>query len=530
MNKLNELTNSFQHVLSSLDNKLMAYCVMEKIIPLKISPDLLTVATVISLSPQQQATLRFLSHRQIKSQLWSDERFASAYQLLEHSLIDEPENKKRSLQETSEQQYVLGNVEHVIQSHSSLSEHQKESRQDNLNDKSVHYSVNEHSNEPVIHFINQVLQHALLKKASDIHIEPVGSGYRIRQRIDGVLYEVKMKVDSSIALPRLVVRIKVMAELDIAEKRLPQDGQLSVVIANKHYAMRVSTLPVIGGEKIVLRIIEAEKQLLTIEQLGMTDQQQQDYLNALNLPQGVILVTGPTGSGKTVTLYSGMQYLNQIACNICSIEDPVEINQYGINQTQVNNKIGLSFNQTLRALLRQDPDVIMVGEIRDHETANIAMEAGQTGHLVLSTLHTNSTVDTIIRLRQMGIANYLLVSSLNLIMSQRLIRCLCGYCKSLCHTQLSFSTKQTTLPSTYWQANGCDYCAGGYSGRTAIYELLPVTSEIRQALLDNLPAQQLKQLALQSGMVTLYQSAIEKLTKGITSLSEIYRVLGKPEQ
>lgn len=528
MNKQHELPNNFQHILSSLDNKLLTYCMMENIIPLAISPDLLTVASVLPLSPQQQATLRFLSHCQIKNQIWSDEHFAVAHQVLERSLIEEPKKKQHSLQEASVSQYGLGKAGDLIPPQSSSSKQRKESRREDSSAAPDRYSVNDHSNEPVIQFINQVLQQALLKKASDIHIEPVGSGYRIRQRIDGVLYE--MQLPCSIALSRVVVRIKVMAELDIAEKRLPQDGQLSVVIANKHYALRVSTLPVVGGEKIVLRIIEAEKQLLTIEQLGMTDQQQQDYLNALNLPQGVILVTGPTGSGKTVTLYSGMQYLNQITSNICTIEDPVEINQYGINQTQVNNKIGLSFNQTLRALLRQDPDVIMVGEIRDHETANIAMEAGQTGHLVLSTLHTNSTVDTIIRLRQMGIANYLLVSSVNLIMSQRLIRCLCEHCKSLCHTQLSFPAKQSTFPPTYWQAIGCNYCAGGYSGRTAIYELLPITTEIRQALLDNMSVHQLKQLALQSGMVTLYQSAIEKLTKGITSLTEIYRVLGKPKQ
>jgi type IV pilus assembly protein PilB len=355
--------------------------------------------------------------------------------------------------------------------------------------------------EPVIKFVNHVIQHALQQTASDIHIEPYTAHCRIRYRRDGILHEVA-EVPSHLA-SRLVSRLKVMAKLDIAERRLPQDGRLQL----HGMDIRVSTCPTLFGEKIVLRLLDPQKMSLNIDHLGFDDTQKKLFLSKIKQPQGMILVTGPTGSGKTVTLYSALHHLNTAEKNISTVEDPIEIQLTGINQVPVNPKIGLDFATVLRTFLRQDPDILMVGEIRDKETATIAIQAAQTGHLVLSTLHTNSALETITRLHSMGIEPYNIVSAVSLVIAQRLVRKLCTACKQ----------PERIGKEIFFRANGCDHCLQGYSGRTGIYELLPITTEITEPILNG--------TYLSQAHDSLYQAGLEKVHQGITSLSEIHRVI-----
>ncbi len=364
--------------------------------------------------------------------------------------------------------------------------------------------------DKVVESVDKLLLTALEKRASDIHFEPYQHNYRIRMRIDGVLQNMQMPPLS--LAKQISARLKVMANLNIAEYRLPQDGQLVI----NNYAMRIATLPVINGEKIVLRVMDNHESELTIDDLGLTEQDLITFKKILDYPQGLILVTGPTGSGKTMTLYSALKRLNKTECNICSVEDPIEIPLEGINQTAINLKAGLSFSVILRALLRQDPDVMMIGEIRDHETAEIAIQAAQTGHLVLSTLHTNSSVEAIVRLNQMGIKNYLLSSSLKLVIAQRLVRKLCQYCKVVA-SELTLIDNQ---PSPHFIAMGCEKCVGGYLGRIGLYELLIITPEVQQQILNDQP------ISLKN-RVNLMQAGYQLVQQGITTLAELNRVLGK---
>ncbi|MDX3772530.1 ATPase, T2SS/T4P/T4SS family [Chromatiaceae bacterium AAb-1] len=384
--------------------------------------------------------------------------------------------------------------------------------------------------QSVIDFINQVLQQALQYSASDIHIEPGEKHCRIRLRIDGALYILSQL---PVALSgRLTARIKVMSQLDIAEKRLPQDGRFQLNLPGGQTAdSRVSTLPALWGEKVVLRLLNPDNTLPPLEQLGFTAEQLQHYRQQLSKPQGLILVTGPTGSGKTVSLYSGLQLLNHPDINIATAEDPVEITLTGVNQVQINPRIGLSFAASLRAFLRQDPDIIMVGEIRDTETAEIAIKAAQTGHLVLSTLHTSSAAETLNRLQQMNIAPYNLASAVTLIMAQRLVRCLCPHCKIpeplpvAALTAQGFSAAQASQLNLF-RAAGCQHCINGYKGRTGIYEVMPVSRNIAALVLQQADAQQIAAQAQQEGMLSLWAAALQKVAAGITSLNEINRVLG----
>ena len=364
--------------------------------------------------------------------------------------------------------------------------------------------------DKVVESVDKLLLSALEKRASDIHFEPYQHNYRIRMRIDGVLQNMQMPPLS--LAKQISARLKVMANLNIAEYRLPQDGQLLI----NNYAMRIATLPVINGEKIVLRVMDNHESELTIDDLGLNEQDLITFKQILDYPQGLILVTGPTGSGKTMTLYSALKRLNKTECNICSVEDPIEIPLEGINQTAINLKAGLSFSVILRALLRQDPDVMMIGEIRDHETAEIAIQAAQTGHLVLSTLHTNSSVEAIVRLNQMGIKNYLLSSSLKLVIAQRLVRKLCQYCKVVA-SELTLIDNQ---PSPHFIAMGCEKCVGGYLGRIGLYELLIITPEVQQQILNNQPISS-------KNRVNLMQAGYQLVQQGITTLAELNRVLGK---
>ncbi|MGL4269242.1 MAG: GspE/PulE family protein, partial [Plesiomonas sp.] len=329
-------------------------------------------------------------------------------------------------------------------------------------------------------------------------------------------------------------RLKIMSRLDIAERRIPQDGRIKLKLSEgTAIDLRVSTLPTLFGEKVVLRILDSSAARLDIEQLGFTARDQQLYIGALARPQGLILVTGPTGSGKTVTLYTGLSRLNTPERNISTAEDPVEINLSGVNQTQINTRAGLTFASALRAFLRQDPDVVMVGEIRDLETAEIAVKAAQTGHLVLSTLHTNSAAETLTRLSNMGVPAYNIASSVNLIIAQRLARRLCPHCREA--VTLSYAEQQarefTPLQRegiTIYRAHkeGCDHCSSGYKGRTGIYEMMPMSAQLTDAILRGAHAPELTAIACQQGMLTLRQAGCAKVVEGITSLEEIERVTG----
>ena len=390
-------------------------------------------------------------------------------------------------------------------------------------------SISGNSNETdVVQFVQQIFHDAIHQGASDIHFEPYENFYRIRMRIDGVLYEI---TQAPLNLGnRIAARIKVLAKLDIAEKRLPQDGRCSIDSEKFKRECRISSCPTLFGEKIVVRILDSAMSTLNIDGLGFEPQQKQIFLDAINAPQGMILVTGPTGSGKTVTLYTALNLLNTLDKNISTVEDPVEINLAGINQVHVNPKIGLNFSSTLRAFLRQDPDIIMVGEIRDLETAEIAIKAAQTGHLVLSTLHTNSAPETLTRLNNMGIATFNIASSIKLIMAQRLVRRLCPHCKCIQKIPKEALIQQGFNPDEIntliiFSASECKECIKGYKGRVAIYEMMPIDASLAHMIMNNDSTPTIAEQAKRLGMQTLYASGLNKVRDGITSLDELNRVI-----
>ena len=389
--------------------------------------------------------------------------------------------------------------------------------------------TNSEDDAPIVKYINKVLVDAVRKGASDLHFEPYEKKYRIRFRIDGILYEIATPPVN--LANRFSARLKVMARLDIAERRLPQDGRIKLRLAkNTSIDLRVSTLPTMWGEKVVLRILDSSAASLNIEMLGFDDKQKQLYLDTLAKPQGMILVTGPTGSGKTVSLYTGLNILNTSELNISTAEDPVEINLPGINQVQINPKAGLSFASALRSFLRQDPDVVMVGEIRDLETAEIAIKAAQTGHLVLSTLHTNSAAETLTRLLNMGVPAFNVASSVTLIMAQRLARRLCPHCKQSHHIpdsellEMGYTQQEVSEGITLYKPVGCEECSNGYKGRVGIYEMLPMSENIANLIMEGGNSLQIADMAIKEGMMTLYRSGLEKARMGITSLAEVNRV------
>lgn len=382
--------------------------------------------------------------------------------------------------------------------------------------------------QPIITFINKILLDAVRKGASDLHFEPYEKAYRIRFRIDGILTEV---ASPPVALAsRLSARLKVMSRLDIAEKRVPQDGRIKLKLsAKKSIDFRVSTLPTLWGEKIVMRILDSDSAMLGIDILGYEPEQKQRYLDALAQPQGMILVTGPTGSGKTVSLYTGLNILNTQETNISTAEDPVEINLPGINQVQVNPRAGLTFASALKAFLRQDPDVVMVGEIRDLETAEIAIKAAQTGHLVLSTLHTNSAPETLTRLLNMGVPAYNVASSVSLIIAQRLARRLCPKCKQPEHIPAAELLRQGFREDqldkiTIFKPVGCDNCTNGYKGRVGIYEVMPISPKMADIIMENGNSLDIANQAQREGIHNLRQSGLIKAAAGLTSLAEVNRV------
>ena len=381
---------------------------------------------------------------------------------------------------------------------------------------------------PVVKFVNKVLVDAIRRGASDIHFEPYETEYRVRLRIDGMLKQVA-KVPPNLQA-RIAARLKVMAQLDIAEKRVPQDGRMKLNLSKtKQIDFRMSTLPTLFGEKVVLRILDASAARLGIDKLGYEDGQRKLYEDALAKPYGMVLVTGPTGSGKTVSLYTGLNILNNEERNISTVEDPVEIRVPGINQVQMNVKRGMTFATALRSFLRQDPDVIMVGEIRDLETAEIAIKAAQTGHMVLSTLHTNDAPQTIARLMNMGVAPFNITSSVTLVIAQRLARRL-HTCKKEVHLPEhallaeGFTAEDLATGFTLYEAVGCPDCTEGYKGRTGIYQVMPMSDQIQTIVLEGGNAMQIAEAARQAGVADLRRSALIKAMRGVTSLAEINRV------
>ncbi|OGI49924.1 MAG: type IV-A pilus assembly ATPase PilB [Candidatus Muproteobacteria bacterium RIFCSPHIGHO2_12_FULL_60_33] len=378
---------------------------------------------------------------------------------------------------------------------------------------------------PVVKFVNKVLMDAINRGASDIHIEPYEKMYRVRYRQDGMLQEV---ANPPIALSaRIAARIKILSRLDIAERRVPQDGRIKMRISkNRAIDFRVSTLPTLWGEKIVMRILDPTSATLGVEKLGFEDFQKELFLEAINRPYGMVLVTGPTGSGKTVTLYTAVNILNTPDNNISTAEDPVEINLAGVNQVNINEKAGLNFASALRAFLRQDPDIILVGEIRDLETAEIAIKAAQTGHMVLSTLHTNDAPSTLTRLANMGVPPFNIASAVNLIIAQRLARRLCQHCKKPIEIPkpalLKAGFKEEDLTGlVVYGAVGCDACNSGYKGRVGIYQVMPVSEEIGAIIMRGGNQLDIELQARKEGVPDLRQAGLKKVRNGITSLEEV---------
>ena len=381
---------------------------------------------------------------------------------------------------------------------------------------------------PVVRFINKMLMDAIKMGSSDLHFEPFEKAYRVRFRTDGVLHEVA-RPPVNLA-PRISARLKVMSQMDISERRVPQDGRIKLKISkSKAIDFRVNTLPVLFGEKLCLRILDPSSAKMGIDALGYEEDQKKLYLDALHKPQGMFLVTGPTGSGKTVSLYTGLNILNTPELNISTAEDPVEINLEGINQCPVNHKVGLDFSEALRSFLRQDPDIVMVGEIRDLETANIAIKAAQTGHMVMSTLHTNSAPETLTRLRNMGVPAFNLATSINLIVAQRLARRLCD-CKVKLDIpknallEKGFSEEDIDAGLEVFGPKGCDRCSGGYKGRVGIYEVMKITPAISKIIMEDGNSLQIAEVSAQCGYNNIFQSAMVKVKHGMTSLDEVDRV------
>lgn len=383
---------------------------------------------------------------------------------------------------------------------------------------------------PVVFLVNTILSEAIKQGVSDIHFEPYEKKYRIRYRQDGILHEVA--APPLTLSSQITARIKVMSDLDIAEKRIPQDGSFKMEMSKtRSIDFRVSTCPTAHGEKVVVRILETKAVQLNIDTLGLNALQKTLFLQAIERPQGMILVTGPTGSGKTVTLYTALSLLNTKKINILTIEDPVEMKIPGMNQVSINPKVGLTFSKALPSFLRQDPDVIMVGEIRDVETADIAIKAAQTGHLVFSTLHTNSAIETLTRLLNMGISRANLATSVSMIVAQQLARTLCIHCKTKrddldLGSWVPFGFPQSELAKIpLYKAVGCTQCKEGYKGRIGLFEVLPITNTLAQLIMSKSNSLELFKLAQLEGMSTLFQSGIEKIKQGITSIEEIHRIV-----
>jgi type IV pilus assembly protein PilB len=381
---------------------------------------------------------------------------------------------------------------------------------------------------PIVRFVNKVLLDAIKKGASDIHMEPYERKFRVRFRVDGVLHEVAAPPINLSG--RIAARVKILSRLDIAERRVPQDGRMKLHLSkNRTIDFRVSSLPTLYGEKIVIRLLDAGSTTLGVEGLGFEDEQREIYLEAISRPYGMILVTGPTGSGKTVTLYTALSMLNSPERNVSTVEDPVEINLMGVNQVNINEKANLTFSGALRAFLRQDPDIIMVGEIRDLETADIAIKASQTGHLVLSTLHTNDAPSTLTRLLNMGVAPFNVASTVHLIIAQRLVRKLCDHCKQPIDIPekalLDAGFTEEQIPELkLFSPVGCDMCTEGYKGRSGIFQVMPLSEAMGALIMRGCTEHDIEEMAKSEGTLDLRHAGLRKVADGKTSLEEVERV------
>lgn len=499
-------TSLIQYDYTSLCNQLglRELITRHTALPLQRSSSVLVIAVADPTNQQAEDDFRFATGLQIELVLADFKELQSAIRKLYGKSISGSQSSKKEINEQE-----LANLVDVSD--------------DEIN------TIEDLSQDdaPVSRYINQILLDAVRKGASDIHFEPYEESYRVRLRCDGILIETQQPAHH--LSRRLSARIKILSKLDISERRLPQDGRIKLKLnQNTAIDMRVSTLPTLWGEKIVLRLLDSSEANLNIDVLGYNDVQKALYVQALKKPQGMILMTGPTGSGKTVSLYTGLKILNTPEVNIATAEDPVEINLPGINQVQVQPQIGFGFAQALRAFLRQDPDIVMVGEIRDFETAEIAVKAAQTGHLVLSTLHTNSAAESVVRLSNMGIEPFNIASSLSLIIAQRLARRLCSHCKVPYLPTPEFIERfELKSGLTIYKAspNGCSKCNNGYSGRVGIYEVMNFSAALSQAVAEGASIQQIECIARQEGMKTLKESGVEKLQQGTTSLQELQRVL-----
>lgn len=509
------LSRLFQLEMAPLDNdnyialsrklNLRTLILLYQALPIKLESSTLTIAVYDPSSETIETDFRFATGLQTKLVLSDIEAIKTAI----HSLYG-----RRQAQSVSAYKEIEGfELETLV-----------ELAQEEMNDAEQVSG----DDAPVSRYIHQVLLDAINRGASDIHFEPYEESFRIRIRCDGILLETH---SPPVRLGRrLAARVKILAQLDIAERRLPQDGRTKLTLSNQQQInIRISTLPTLWGEKIVLRLLGTSSVQLDLDQLGFDPVQLQHYNDALNQPQGLVVITGPTGSGKTLSLYAGLKKINTPHINIATAEDPVEINLPGINQVQIQPQIGFDFACALRSFLRQDPDVIMVGEIRDFETADIAVKAAQTGHLVLSTLHTNSAAETLTRLQNMGVKAYNLASSLSLVIAQRLVRRLCPMCKqSYSPTDAERQQHQLTDNIVLYQAapTGCQHCNLGYNGRIALFEVLPLSANLKALILAQTSTHAIQQSAIENGMVTLKQSAVNRLIAGDTSISEIDRQLG----
>jgi type IV pilus assembly protein PilB len=432
-----------------------------------------------------------------------------------------------TLRKHLEQYYKIKEDDHLNQLLEQIgNEDDVELLEDKEDDVSVAALQAQVDDAPVVRLINGILTDAVLRGASDIHIEPYEKEIRVRYRIDGVLREIMkppMKMKAA-----LTSRIKILSQLNIAERRVPQDGRIKLKMKNKVVDFRVSTLPVIFGEKIVLRILDAGNLTLDLEKFGLEPKAEKDFMASIMNPYGMVLVTGPTGSGKTTTLYSALSKVNTEDVNIMTAEDPVEYNLYGINQVLVRNEIGMTFAAALKAFLRQDPNIIMVGEIRDIETGGIAIKAALTGHLVLSTLHTNDAPSTITRLIDMGLEPFNVAAALNCVTAQRLVRRICSGCKEPAEYPPEYLTASSILGDdaimTFYKGKGCDKCNGsGYKGRAGLYEVMAMSMDLRRLIMHGASADELREQGLKEGMLTLRMDGMKKVARGVTTLEEVIK-------